>query len=113
MAIISHSSLGSPALHLTPRSSQHLDDWVTSSNVHRRGPYHVRSIELLFRIPFIVRQPFNFTRRELTENLLTLTSPFYTPDTFTLSYRELSVFDAALQLELLKWTLYLCRAFPK
>ena len=39
-------------------------------------------------LSFIVRQPFDFTRLELTENHLLLTSPFDTLETFTLQSHE-------------------------
>ena len=103
-----HVGLSSPIIHSTPQSSYHLDDWIYSSKVHRREPYHVRSIELLFRLPFIVRQPFDSMMLELL-----LTSPFYTPETSTLQYHKLSVLDTATHLKWLKWTLHLCRAFLK
>lgn len=86
---------------------------MSSSNVHRREPCYVRSIKPLFRLSFIVRQPFDFTRLELKENHLLLISPLYILETFTFQSRELSVFDAAIELKWRKWTLYLYRAFPK
>lgn len=101
-AIVPHSSLGSPALHLTHSSSQHLDNRGFSFKVHRREPCHVRSVEPLFRLFFIVRQPLDCTRLELTERILLPTSPFHTLETFTLQSHKLSVFDAAIQLKWLK-----------